>query len=308
MVDFWETESDLVTKVTVALTKAFVKHPRTGWIRGDQAASAKVSEEVAVLSKQNRELKEQLDAIKDLKNLRKPAFKILLNGQEQLTLELKQLNSAVEVRGLIRELSIADIQPTLGKRIPAEEFSHYNDLVRENTQKVAEYNNKRRQNEFDRRNKTEINFSLINIGSCLANRAIAKIDPLPSIKWMQSIGDYFFYPSVSHEGHQWNAVSKALKEMGALAKNIEIREPGESLYNYMNPSDDVLVTTDPDDHSLTISFGPVLHTQKASSGNQVFLIPLVEGEFQLNVSVICEEFTEPELIHFPIKIIGHSGN
>jgi len=74
MCDFWENKDELAMKVAMALPKSFRRNPQIGWVRGDQILSPKISEELAELSKKNRELTNELQLLKkkylvDLQNL-----------------------------------------------------------------------------------------------------------------------------------------------------------------------------------------------------------------------------------------------
>ncbi|MCQ6500171.1 DUF4062 domain-containing protein [Raoultella planticola] len=60
MCDFWESIEDLATKVAIALPKVMRRTPRIGWVRGDQATPKEVSNELAELSTENRQLRERL--------------------------------------------------------------------------------------------------------------------------------------------------------------------------------------------------------------------------------------------------------
>jgi hypothetical protein len=60
MTQFWTSKDELATKLSTSLYSAFKTHPRTGWIRSEIDLSA-IVQEVAVLSKENRELRQQLD-------------------------------------------------------------------------------------------------------------------------------------------------------------------------------------------------------------------------------------------------------
>ncbi len=64
MVDFWETPEELVSKVLVALNKQIKRAKRIGWVRGDQAMSADMANELARLSKENNELRDELSSLR----------------------------------------------------------------------------------------------------------------------------------------------------------------------------------------------------------------------------------------------------
>lgn len=59
MVTFWKTASELRGEFAIALTKAFASNPRPGWVPASEAASAKVSEELARLSQDNEKLRRE---------------------------------------------------------------------------------------------------------------------------------------------------------------------------------------------------------------------------------------------------------
>ena len=60
-VGFWKTSDDLHGKVSIALMKAFNTTPRTGWTRAVAVAGPEVSQELSRLSKENSDLRLQLE-------------------------------------------------------------------------------------------------------------------------------------------------------------------------------------------------------------------------------------------------------
>jgi len=58
----WSSKADLYGKVSIALNKQMTVQPRTGWVRADRAAGPEVVAELARLSKENAELRTQLEA------------------------------------------------------------------------------------------------------------------------------------------------------------------------------------------------------------------------------------------------------
>lgn len=60
MVTFWKTQAELRGEFAIALTKAFASNPRPGWVPASEAASAKVSEELARLSQENEKLRQEV--------------------------------------------------------------------------------------------------------------------------------------------------------------------------------------------------------------------------------------------------------
>lgn len=60
-VGFWKTADDLHGKVSIALMKTFNTTPRTGWSRATTVAGLEVIQELSRLSRENAELRAQLD-------------------------------------------------------------------------------------------------------------------------------------------------------------------------------------------------------------------------------------------------------
>ncbi len=60
MVAYWSDTGSLTTKCQLALNGLFRRHPRAGWVSGDQAVSSQLVSELARLSEENSKLREQL--------------------------------------------------------------------------------------------------------------------------------------------------------------------------------------------------------------------------------------------------------
>lgn len=64
-VSFWKSTDDLYGKCSIALMKAFITHPREGWVRASQVIDQKMSGELTRLSAENAQLREQLETYKN---------------------------------------------------------------------------------------------------------------------------------------------------------------------------------------------------------------------------------------------------
>lgn len=60
VIQFWETPKELAFEVFASLGNEIAINPRTGWVRATEAASPQVAEELARLSKENKELQLEL--------------------------------------------------------------------------------------------------------------------------------------------------------------------------------------------------------------------------------------------------------
>lgn len=63
MVNFWESKNDLHAKFSIALMKAFITNPRTGWTRASEVAGPEVIKELTRLSAENGILRKDIEAL-----------------------------------------------------------------------------------------------------------------------------------------------------------------------------------------------------------------------------------------------------
>lgn len=63
MVNFWANRNDLHAKFSIALMKAFVTHPRTGWSKASDVAGPEVIKELSRLSAENADLRKQIETL-----------------------------------------------------------------------------------------------------------------------------------------------------------------------------------------------------------------------------------------------------
>jgi hypothetical protein len=64
LVSFWDPGTDLYGKVSIALMKQFNTNPRIGWIHADECDSPMVLTEISRLSKENADLRDKLQTLK----------------------------------------------------------------------------------------------------------------------------------------------------------------------------------------------------------------------------------------------------
>jgi hypothetical protein len=67
IVNLWSSKDELNAKVTVALSKAIIAYPRTGWLKADSLLDASAMNEVARLSKENSDLRKTLKELTEKK-------------------------------------------------------------------------------------------------------------------------------------------------------------------------------------------------------------------------------------------------
>lgn len=139
MVDFWNTPDELGKKVSIAIAKAFTRRPRTGWVKSDQAASPETLKELTILSRENRELKEEIERIQAVKRSA-PSLQILFNGKNDVAIDLsKEYDLTKIILPLTPEL-LSSQHPDIINNLNHSLLNIYNNWIVNNKQKVEEYN------------------------------------------------------------------------------------------------------------------------------------------------------------------------
>lgn len=168
MRETWSNTDDLANRITTAVHKAIKRYPCIGWIKANNAISPQVSEELAKLSKENRELKTRLSNIEQLK----PRLDVLLNGGKELEFKFKRL-----------ELKKKIYEPIVYDKVP----DHLREYVTED--KILEFNKQvvKRKKEIDLYKKELLRYwriklqpekfvvEVINDGNAKANEVYIEI-------------------------------------------------------------------------------------------------------------------------------------
>lgn len=68
LINFWKTKDDLHAKFSIALMKAIVNNPRTGWVKSEESIGTDVMKELSRLSSENASLRKENEALKIKKN------------------------------------------------------------------------------------------------------------------------------------------------------------------------------------------------------------------------------------------------
>lgn len=326
MCDFWKNEDDLSTKIAIALPKIFRKNPRIGWIRSDKGISPEVSEEIARLSKENRELRIDKEQLQSLINNKKPNISVKIDGKEHLeysfigrdNLKIDFHNNQlqfwmVEYPQPIDLGSIPKhLQPYL--KLPSE-VEKYNQSLPSNDI-IDEYNWEKEL--FFRIKGTSIEFQIDieNLGVSKANEIYIDIRFPKEIIIMDRY-------DINETKHPENPIPKnpinlaeekykkdqerKLSPLSAFAFDRDILNP--SLYSPLNSFKDTIANIntnreieadlDENENQITIRIRSLLHTRKVII-EDFSAIPISVGVFDINLSIVCEEYSEPKEFTIPI--------
>jgi len=296
MVDFWKNENELAQKVAIAITKIFSKTPRIGWVRADKAVSPQVSEELAQLSKENRDLKNIVEEFRKRESGLTPNFKMLINNKEQLEIEYKdptfnhyELITPIDVDDIAEAFDLSGRTP---KKIPNSSsnkvIEQYNLKIREFSNDVEKYNNSVKRQEIRVKNNLRTRISIHNIGMKKAKDVYIEIS----------------FPEEIMITRERPKKEKKTKPASIPNHPYEIKS---SFITLPWSHDTVMHRPEPsnftiDENLLTIRFDSILHTTQEESQGELYLVFLNKGTFTIPVSFMCEEFTTPELSTFEIIV------
>lgn len=301
MCDFWETEEDLESKILMALYKSFATNPRTGWVRGDQAINPEIANEIALLTKENRELKNKLENFQ--KEERKPEIELEINGEKHLTIEYKEIAN----EKLPKEIKTTDIPLDLQNYIDPKELDEYNvflnntDVVTEYFQKIDKYN--KIQN-----NNLELVFGITNNGNIKANNVMIDIkfpkevlilerDKFNDLK--KPINPFPINPIESAEQRKLS-YSMDYIDLIRSAPITALKLPKLPRIPSIHQNRWLWVEKE----NITIKINNLLHTRTVEFKDEdsVYIIPLKKGEYEITVEVISEELLKKDVFQIPLLI------
>jgi hypothetical protein len=320
MVSFWTTPDDLATKVTLALYKAFTSHPRPGWIRADEAPSPQLGNELAELSKENRDLRIQLEELKKQLNLNKPKLEVLLNNQTHI--ELKY-NEDLSINPLPIPEKITTIPEHLKEYVNEEDVEEYNKTISEAAEAIQHYNSQLKMQKKLIQNGFEFHINVKNVGSSKANSIYVDIyfpeeillldsdeveelldlkqptvpnNPIKKAerKFKQKqmgfnssllMGNFDSFPSLAYPS------TFSVFNDNRINKLIRSTTP-KSAYSWKNE----------DSNLITVKIGSLIHKRGLTLEEGYVLIPTKPGEYKIKVSIICEEYPEMETFDIPLIV------
>lgn len=328
--EFWENDDDLSTKVAIALPKIFRKTPRIGWVRSDKAFSPEVSEELAKLSRENRDLRNQTEQLKAKIENRRPNLNVIINDNSKIEFSYVS-NEKMEITFNNQKIPISFLpypEPIDPNSIP----NHLKAYISQS--EIAEYNEKLPPTDaVDKFNQDlelywrikETNYGLTisveNNGSAKANEVFIDLEFPKEIMVLDSrdLDEYELPKSPFPDNPIKKAEKKYKEEMKRRNKpwsglvsglgNLNLYTPpinslADSIAN-LNTRRDYHI--DLDKNRLMIKIDSLLHT-RSRTFQQFILVPLKSGEYNIDISMICEEYDSKVNSTIPVIIDNESAN
>ncbi|MGD6894304.1 DUF4062 domain-containing protein [Bacillus infantis] len=300
IVNFWSQDDDLLRQVISALYKSFSTHPRTGWVRGDQAFSPESAMEMSLLSKENRELRIELEKLKQI-TASKPQIDILANSVpiKNKPLELK-INKVKDID--LMEYPMEMDENELGPDF-IEEIQEYNSKL-PTKETIDKYNSKFTAHKYIKLNAKKIDFKLINRGEKKANEINIFIEFPPKKFLVYSKSDFESLkpPIEPTMPYKPNSLKRLMGFMGHQYPNLDTTY-SSLINNFVDTSySDSSRISYSGNGKLKIYEKSLLHRLEVDHKDEIIIVPKETGEFLISVFIICEEYNTPEEFKFPCKV------
>lgn len=301
MAQFWETKDQLIKNVSVSFMKQIMQKPAIGWIRGDSvSASEDLSKELSVLSKENRELREKLIELESKLSPKRPDIDIELS--------LPTIGSdfyAYQKVEMPKELNINEIDAHLLKYISTEDIDNYNSRI-PSQDELELYNNKCEKIYRIKNCSTPLVINVSNNGTTKANNIYVDIkfsdglyvyenedttdepqSPIPFNPLVNARAEYerSKRPKIS-------ALAHLESPFGIRNDFLRIPQTYSAFRSNKILSFNEKRWTKLEGNEITIRLESLIHTRRTVFDDEYMIVPLRSGSFNIDVSVICEEYGE----------------
>lgn len=317
MCNFWVSMDDLATQVAIALPKVMRRTPRVGWVRGDQATPKEVSNELAELSTENRNLREKIREYESQLTSDAPTLKLSMLD-EKLVLTLPESGFKQEY---IPFLKRSDVPQEYNELITDEQIDEYNSKVPSN-EKIDAYNKKLFLFKCREDSAYVISPVLENIGRKVATDIYIDIE-LPSFLVALNYKNEAFFTKMPIIDIPISPVEKeqqkklARRYLGGIRDSLlhgnysdkfslppSIRELAlPNVFERIQPinsSDWVSY----DENRVTLRAKKLLQSLSLTF-DELTLIPISEGQGVIKFKMVCEELKEPIIFSREVSVVPH---
>lgn len=305
MREVWKNSDDLAHRVSMALMKQIPRKNRVGWIRGD-SISEDATKELVALSRENRELKEELSQIRELISDRNPIIELDLHDVTSVDLAIPQVEWNAFLRDSLEELPL-EVPEYLEEELSLSSIKEYNKnlpsqlAIDDYNQKIKEYYLSVFSKPFD--------FSIKNKGNSKANYIDVYIEFPDFVKIVESID--IKNKSYPKDIFMENPIEAAQKRLRTKQRHGYLFPIMSSSNNYITsfPSMENLPSFENKNFTLKIQKNSVvintphlLHTRYEEILDELIIIPLCAGLGEISINFICEEMESSKSLIIPINV------
>ncbi|HFQ6994997.1 TPA: DUF4062 domain-containing protein [Klebsiella pneumoniae] len=312
MAQFWDTKDQLIKNVSVSLMKQIMQKPGIGWIRGDNTVvSESLSNELSILSKENRELREKITLLESKIEIKKPDIKLSINNPS-----VDDKFNSFEKVIMPKKLSINKISPHLLEFISEDDIELHNSRIPEEFE--LEKFNIESEKYFKIENySTALNIKVSNHGTAKANNIFIELT-FPSEIIIYEVNEkpkkpkspIPFDPLTSAQA-KYQKEQDDLNSLNALSiYNPLSRHVIAARNDFINPS--ILKSLKPANalsytvlkgNTLTIKIDNLIHTRLITFSDEYMIVPLNTGKHIVKANIICEEYTQLDTVTIELQIL-----
>ena len=305
MREVWTNSDDLAHRVSMALMKQIPRKNRVGWIRGD-SISEDATKELVALSKENRELKEELSQLRELIGERNPIIELDLHDVISVDLAIPQVEWNEFLRDSLEELPL-EVPEGLEEELLLSSIREYNKnlplqlAIDDYNQKIKEYYLSTFSKPFD--------FSIKNDGNSKANYIDVYIKFPDFVKVVESV-------DIENKSYPKDIFPENPVE--AAKKRLMTKQKMGYLFPSMSNTNDYIMSFPPmknlpifdkknftlkiQKNSVIISIPYLLHTRYEEILDELVIVPLCTGRGEISLNFICEEMESSKSLIIPITV------
>lgn len=315
-VAWWKNPDDLAQKVTAALYKQISRKSRPGWIRGDSIDVEKSLNTITNLAQRIQQLEEENRKLKESTVQRKPELSVNItnygtrekptNGENFNSIRLKEIEREGHMT-VPRKLSADEI---IGQEnISSYDITEYNKSL-PTKKDIEQYNDAVFAFRMMVENGHHIKCELYNNGTAKAMDVSARFEfpeELIVLKWSEvEKANPPKKPKMPINPISAKAIKNTLlpfsnfKNIAEMAHNSETQYYGDGKYevqpkpiipmmDYQYPWGESV-----DGKIAEVSARELLHKSEVLSGD-FCVIPKAKGTYTIKISLMCEEYIEPDV-------------
>ncbi|ARD58974.1 hypothetical protein Y71_03220 [Kosakonia radicincitans DSM 16656] len=313
--DFWISLEDLATKVAVALPKIMRRKPRVGWVRGNQLISTEVSNELAGLSTENRDLRKKLRELESQLSTDVPVLALVGINQDFLF----GFNNKVETLDYYEPVTWKDIPESLIEELTDTDLDEFNGNLPQNNV-IDKYNRSLILYTNRLENFITVTPVLENKGRKVATDIYVEIELPEFIVALNDSNEGFFKspPVINLPLHPIEIAEKRAKARRIFnfigTERVKMNEgdfiDGKGVF--LNAQSRIMPRIYRKDASSWVNYERNCITLRAKKLLQslslkfddITLFPIKEGEGVIKFKIICEEIKEPIYFTHQVTVAG----
>ncbi|WP_320744500.1 DUF4062 domain-containing protein [Enterobacter sp. 276E10] len=305
--DFWESENELVSKISAALYKIFTEEPGIGWIRGNAADPQALTKLVQAME-ENKALRQRIQQLEENNKMNLPSLSILINGHNSktgpLVYNLPEPNNPVK---FTPDLEMADIPVHLMNLISQELIDEYNASKPDKSQ-IESHNETLRF--YQGAIEGKLLFSIKNDGPVKANNVSIRIK-LP--EGLRSLSERDVKRLKKPELHMPPDIIKIAEEKynsQIFPNRSEFFNPLRSTPDFLSPDLPGILNKHVVSYNLTKSYDGLISGRRESVRqvtlenltSDIYLIPIKRGTFSISIEILCDEYRQWDVTEMDIII------